>query len=297
MQLFTYQFEGKERAARRIGTQAIDLNLAVSQYFQSHRSRTAAPRLETLLDVFSNSGLLEYAQQATDWVFGHSSSMEAQFRQNGVIFSYEQAEMLAPVPVPGKVICIAGNYPAPNKLEKPDFPIVFLKPSSGVSAHQQPVILPKIAANAAYEVELAVIIGKSGRNLTNEIGDRMLEKRTSQWTSGKMFDTFTPMGPVLITPDELADFRNLNMITRVNGEIVQKGSTADMFFDVPHLISILSELTTLRRGDVILTGSPKLMDGQPAPVVSLKPGDLLQVSIENLGTLANTILAESQASA
>ena len=226
--------------------------------------------------------------------------------ENEVAFNIHDVTILAPIPRPGKVICIAGNYPAPNKLEKPDFPIVFLKPSGGVIGNQQSVVIPEAAENVAFEVELAVVIGKRGRNLTpqgtssiiagytiaNDLGDRLIEKRTSQWTSGKMFDTFTPMGPIMITPDELDDTSNLDIFTRVNDRIVQKGNTSQMFFDVPQLISYISTLTTLDPGDVILTGSPKLMEGEPNPNVILRPGDCVQVGIETITILTNPVIAE-----
>ncbi len=151
-----------------------------------------------------------------------------------------------------------------------------------------------------------MVIGRTGRHLSpdeastyiagytiaNDLGDRLLEKRTSQWTSGKMFDTFTPMGPVIFTPDELNNIGHLVMTTTVNGQVVQKGCTCEMFFDVSHLVSELSDLTTLQPGDVILTGSPKLIDGQPNPQVNLKPGDTVEVCIEGIGTLSNPVIAE-----
>jgi 2-keto-4-pentenoate hydratase/2-oxohepta-3-ene-1,7-dioic acid hydratase in catechol pathway len=109
-----------------------------------------------------------------------------------------------------------------------------------------------------------------------------------------MFDTFTPMGPTLITPDELRDTSNLNMFTKVNGKFVQKGNTSQMFFDIPYLISYLSTLTTLEPGDVILTGSPKFMDGEPNPSGVLKPDDIVEVGIEKLTSLLNPIISENQ---
>ena len=150
------------------------------------------------------------------------------------------------------------------------------------------------------------MIGKRGRNLTpqetssviagytiaNDLGDRLVEMRTSQWTSGKMYDTFTPMGPIMITPDELCDTRNLSIYTRVNDQIIQKGNTSEMFFDVPQLIGYLSTLTTLNPGDVVLTGSPKLIDGEPNPLVFLRPGDFVQTGIETIATLMNPVISE-----
>ncbi len=121
------------------------------------------------------------------------------------------------------MICIGGNFPASGKLTAPDYPVVFLKPASTITGPGMPVWVSELTTSVAYEVELVVVIGKRARNvaaedasnhiagftLANDIGDRLLEKRTSQWTSGKMFDTFTPLGPAVVTPDEIADTHNL----------------------------------------------------------------------------------------
>jgi 2-keto-4-pentenoate hydratase/2-oxohepta-3-ene-1,7-dioic acid hydratase in catechol pathway len=178
-----------------------------------------------------------------------------------------------------------------------------------VIGNGQVIIIPEVATSVAYEVELAVVIGKRSRNLmtdevdsaiagytiANDIGDRLLEKRTSQWTTGKMFDTFTPMGPVLLTSNELDETGNLSMFTKVNGQFVQKGSTSQMFFDAKELVCYLSTLTTLEVGDVILTGSPKLMDGNTNPNLNLSPGDLVEVNIDKLGSLINPVKSEEVA--
>ncbi len=107
-----------------------------------------------------------------------------------------------------------------------------------------------------------------------------------------MFDTFTPIGPILITSEELSNTSNLALFTKVNDRIVQKGNTDQMSLNVPQLISYLSALTTLDTGDVVLTGSPKLMDGEPNPIVSLRPGDCVQVGIQTIATLTNPVIAE-----
>ena len=169
-----------------------------------------------------------------------------------------------------------------------------------------PIFLTDMTQNVAIEVELALVINKPARHinvndalscvagyiLANDIGDRDLEKRTSQWTSGKMFDSFTPMGPWLITKDEIPDPNALEMTSLVNGKVVQKGNTSEMFFNCSELISILSDLTTLYPGDVILTGSTKSMDGIANPTVSLTPGDTVSINIEGLGVLSNPVIKE-----
>jgi 2-keto-4-pentenoate hydratase/2-oxohepta-3-ene-1,7-dioic acid hydratase in catechol pathway len=132
----------------------------------------------------------------------------------------------------------------------------------------------------------------AGYTMANDLGASDLEKRTSQWTTGKLMDTFCPLGPSLVTTDELNEPNNLTVTTRVNGKTVQLGSTRNMIFGVPFLLSYVSELATLEPGDVILTGSPKLMNDKPAPVVFLKPGDVVEVEIGSLGILRNPVADE-----
>jgi 2-keto-4-pentenoate hydratase/2-oxohepta-3-ene-1,7-dioic acid hydratase in catechol pathway len=132
----------------------------------------------------------------------------------------------------------------------------------------------------------------AGYTMANDLGDRLLEKRTSQWTTGKLMDTFCPVGPALVTPDAVPDPNNLEIRTWINGRLVQHGNTRQMFFSPPALISYLSHLTTLETGDIILTGSPKRLGEQPAPVLSLQPGDRMVIEIGSLGRLENPVIAE-----
>jgi 2-keto-4-pentenoate hydratase/2-oxohepta-3-ene-1,7-dioic acid hydratase in catechol pathway len=312
MQLFSYLSEGKTHFAYLAhGNIGIDLQNAY-KYFRS-KDISSSIQAEfipnSIIDIISqNEDGKRTFRMVVDWILSTITEFDSDYRQNRVIFDFAQVALLPPIPVPGKIICIAGNFPAPGKIEKPDYPIVFLKPSSGVIGHMSPIIIPQVAKNTVYEVELAVVIGKSGKNipqnkvdsfiagytLANDLGDRLLEKRTSQWTSGKMFDTFTPMGPILTSADELADSTNLKMFTKVNDQLVQKGNTSQMFFNIPFLIRYLSTLTTLEPGDVILTGSPKLMDGEPNPLCELGNGDLIEIGIEKLGSLMNPVTIKTE---
>ena len=311
MYLFTYLSQDHPAPARQVGALGIDINHSIQVYCRSHQVECPeSTEARTSLAEWLTRGEegLSLIQNATDWILESFSKVDEMSWQENILFEFDSVSLCAPIPNPGKVICIAGNYPAQGKMDKPEFPTVFLKPSSGVVGDGHNVILPAAAKNVAYEVELGVVIGRRARNiapenalacvagytLANDMGDRLLEKRTSQWTSGKMFDTFTPMGPVLVTPDELAQKDALEMTTKVNGVIVQHGRTDQMFFDIPHLVSILSELTTLLPGDIILSGSPKLMGETPNPAVSVKAGDRVEVSIEKLGTLFNPAIAEEE---
>ncbi len=265
--------------------------------------------LDTLTDLAGlDSAGMQLVKNATDWIAQSYDDSESEWQSKNLLFEFDQATLLPPIPNPGKIICIANNYPSEKQMQRPDYPTVFLKPTGGLVGDQADVLLPGIARNVAYEVELAVIIGKRAHNISpdaarsvlagfsvaNDLGDRVLEKRTSQWAIGKLFDTFTPMGPVMVTSDEFIRVGNLNMSTLVNGKVMQMGNTSQMFFDVPYLVSYLSTLTTLNPGDVILTGSPKLMEGEPDPVHYLQPGDVVEAKIDKLGSLINSVKLESQ---
>jgi acylpyruvate hydrolase len=224
----------------------------------------------------------------------------------GICFPFEEVKLLSPVPRPGKIICIGLNYPGAINAPRPEYPVIFLKAGSSVIGSGDTVYLPRLSRQIFYEAELAVVIGSrakhlapekalscvAGYTMANDLGARDLENRTSQWTTGKLMDTFCPLGPSLVTTDELAEPNNLTMTTRINGNTVQWGNTRDMIFDVPFLVSYVSELATLEPGDVILTGSPKLMNGEPAPVVYLKHGDVVEVEIGSLGILRNPVADE-----
>jgi 2-keto-4-pentenoate hydratase/2-oxohepta-3-ene-1,7-dioic acid hydratase in catechol pathway len=208
-----------------------------------------------------------------------------------------------PIPYPGKVICIGMNYPAGPDATPPEYPVVFLKPVSGLSAHNAPIRLASACENVHYEAELAFVIADrchnvpveeahshiAGYTIANDVGDQTVEKRTSQWTSGKMFDTFTPTGPVLVTADEINDPQDLLIQTWRNNELVQESSTAEMLFKIDEILAYLSTLTTLHPGDLVLTGSPKLFRGELLPQPPLQPGETIKITISSLGTLFNVI--------
>lgn len=208
-----------------------------------------------------------------------------------------------PIPDPGKVICIGMNYPLDATASRPDYPVVFLKPVSGLSAHRAPIRLARACVDVHYEAELAFVIADrchnvpveearshiAGYTIANDVGDQTVEKRTSQWTSGKMFDTFTPVGPVFVTADEIADPQDLLIQTWRNGELVQEASTREMLFKVDEVLAYLSTLTTLDPGDLILTGSPKLFRGKLRPQPPLQSGEEIKITIGSLGTLFNVI--------
>jgi acylpyruvate hydrolase len=218
-------------------------------------------------------------------------------------------DLLAPLQKPGKVVCVGLNYRshlAEIGESIPEFPILFHKAATSVIGHEQAIVLPRISRQVDYEGELAVVIGRRGKNISqpealsyvagytcaNDVSAHDLEFRTSQWTSGKMLDTFCPLGPVLVTRDELPDPGSLRLATMLNGQTVQRSGTSDMIFPVPFLVSYVSSLATLEPGDLLLTGTPAGIGCNQKPQIFLRPGDRVSVHIDGIGTLTNPVVAE-----
>jgi 2-keto-4-pentenoate hydratase/2-oxohepta-3-ene-1,7-dioic acid hydratase in catechol pathway len=221
---------------------------------------------------------------------------------------FSAARLLPPVPDPGKIICVGLNYVDhaveidPRNL--PDHPTFFARMATTLVAHNQPLLRPSVSTKLDFEGEMAVIIGKAGRMipqqraldhvggyaLFNEASVRDYQFRTSQWFLGKNFDATGAFGPELCTPEELPPgARGLFLATRVNGRVMQEGSTADMLFGVVALIVSLSEAMTLSPGDVIVTGTPSGVGFAQKPPFFLKPGDVCEIEMEGYGILRNPV--------
>lgn len=311
MRLITYRLHNQERIGALIDQIVIDVQRTCSFYCRTAHLplpfAVARPAISMAQFLEGGQPALALLRDAAAFVQAESPAHRSDLYPRGICVELGKVELLAPIPAPKKIICVGGNYPGPDQSKnKPEFPILFLKPSSSITGPGSPIRIPPTAHNVAYEVELALIIGKrakyldpqnafsciAGYTVANDIGDRDLEKRTSQWTSGKLMDTFTPLGPALVTADEIVDAGALDMRTILNGQVVQEGITSQMFFPIPDLISYISSLTTLEPGDVILTGSPKMIGDVPAPALALKPGDKIAVEIEPVGCLENSVVAE-----
>lgn len=221
-----------------------------------------------------------------------------------------QVSLLAPIPRPPKLICIGLNYrehAAESKKEVAAVPTVFSKFSTAVIGPGEPIVLPKNSAKPDYEAELAVVIGKGGRHIPedrwrehvfgytmlNDVSARDFQMETSQWIMGKTFDTFAPLGPAVVTADEIADPQNLAISLLLSGEVMQDSNTREMIFPVPRLIGFLSSVFTLEPGDVIATGTPAGVGFARHPPRWLRPGDVVTVRVEGLGELTNPVIAET----
>ncbi len=250
-------------------------------------------------------------QQADGSVTRTTGELFGELRDTGE--PVEVARTLAPL-VPCDIYCIGLNY-AKHAEEGgkpiPENPVVFMKSTAAVQAPGAPIVLPrKLRSDRVdYECELVVIIGKACKNVLrdraldyvfgytggNDVSARDWQRNGGggQWVRGKTFDTFAPLGPVLVTADEIPNPNSLGIRTKLNGEVMQDWNTDDMIFDVPTLIEFLSGSTTLLPGTTIFTGTPHGVGFARTPPVYLQPGDTVSVEIDSIGTLTNPVVEES----
>ncbi|MBC8338776.1 MAG: fumarylacetoacetate hydrolase family protein [Alphaproteobacteria bacterium] len=214
-----------------------------------------------------------------------------------------------PVTGVGKIVAVGINYKAHGeeaKMDIPDEPILFTKAVTSLSGPNDPVVLPKGSKKGDWEVELAVVIGRraqyvsqsealgviAGYSIMNDVSEREYQlERDGQWLKGKSFDTFAPLGPWLVTPDEVSDPQNLNLWLEVNGDRRQDGNTSSMIFGIGHIISSISSYMTLMPGDVIPTGTPPGVGLGRVPPMYLKPGDVMRLGVEGLGEQTQQVKA------
>ncbi|WP_420402364.1 fumarylacetoacetate hydrolase family protein [Nisaea sp.] len=285
MRIFTFNKQGTPTLGARLGDKAVDLS-------------RAAPDLPR--DMLS---LLRAGPEAMDKVRvaveGASETLEI-----GSI------EYCVPIADPPKVLCVGRNYAAHAKeggAEPPSYPDIFMRSRLSLIPHNAPIIRPKLSGNLDYECELLIVIGKTAHNVTEEqaldcvagysiFNDATLrdyQRRTTQWTIGKNFDGTGPIGPEVVTPDELpAGCVGLQIQTRLNGEVMQNANTSDMIFPVAKTISLLSQTMTLEPGDLIATGTPEGVGYARKPPVWMRDGDVVEIEVEGIGVLRNPIAEE-----
>jgi len=221
------------------------------------------------------------------------------------------AKILAPIASPPKIICLGLNYrdhAAEQNAPLPSEPIIFMKPCTTVVGPDEPIVKPAFVKQLDYEAELAVVIGKKGKDIAvedaknhifgytcfNDVSARDIQFKDKQWTRGKSFDTFAPMGPCITTTDQIGETENLWIRARVNGELRQNSSTRNMVFNVYEIVHELSRVMTLEPRDVIATGTPAGVGFAMKPEPKfLSLGDVVEIEIENIGTLRNKVAANT----
>jgi acylpyruvate hydrolase len=285
MKLISYYKNEQIRTGVVDGDQVVDLNEAVPS--MSHDLLTA---LNSGMDV--------------------TAAAKVALTSAAPRMAYASLKLAAPVPRPGKIICLGLNYYDHAKeggRDKPDYPWFFYRGASSLIAHGEAGLRPRVSERLDYEAELAVIIGKRAKHLSeadalscvfgyscfNDISVRDYQKKTPQWTIGKNFDNSGPFGPVLVTADELAPgATGLSIQSRLNGKVMQDANTTDMIWGVAETIKLLTECMTLEPGDVIIMGTPAGVGQARVPPVWMKDGDVVEIEIERIGTLTTPIKNE-----
>ena len=223
-------------------------------------------------------------------------------------------KLVAPVPRPPKLICVGLNYrdhAIESKMEIPTVPTIFNKFPNVVIGPDDAIVLPKNSKRPDYEAEMAFVIGKGGRHIPaekwrehvfgytimNDVSARDFQMATSQWLMGKTFDTFAPMGPVLVSADEIPDPHALDISLTINGETLQNSNTRELIFKIPDLVAFLSSVVTLEPGDIVSTGTPSGVGFARKPPRYLQPGDDVVVRVQGIGELRNRVVAEEIAAA
>jgi 2,4-diketo-3-deoxy-L-fuconate hydrolase len=213
-----------------------------------------------------------------------------------------------PVVRPSKLICLGKNYlehAQEGNFEAPEKPLLFAKAPSALTGPKDPIILPRSCGQVDWEVELALVVGREGKRIPrdrawdyiagytvmNDVSGREAQFGDGQWFRGKSFDTFAPLGPALVTPDEIEDIRNLQLTAMVDDQVMQTGNTGDLVFDIPHLMAYISEDITLLPGDVISTGTPAGVGIFRTPPITLAAGNVVTCRIDTLGELVNPVVA------
>ena len=281
MKLIRYGAAGSERPGVIIDDKRYDVSAIIKDYDE---------------DFFENNGLVRLKDHIT--------------KNKGNLPMVDDNERLgSPVARPSKILCIGLNYADHAKETNaplPSEPILFMKSTTSLVGPDDDIMIPKGSEKTDWEVELAVVISKkasyvdegqalehvAGYVLHNDVSERAFQlERNGTWDKGKGCDTFAPLGPFLVTPDELTDINNLNLWLTVNGEKMQDGTTANLIFSIPFLISYISQFMTLLPGDVISTGTPAGVGLGFKPPVYLKPGDVVELGIEGLGTARQQVIA------
>ncbi len=299
MKLVTFSTDGAPRIGALVGESILDLAAAA-------RVLPGVPRPESLA-----GGMLSLLDAGAEGMAAAAAAVAAATEDPaalaGALVPAGRVRILAPLPRPRKIVCIGLNYRdhcEENNFPLPKSPVIFSKYTTAVVGPGDDIVKPEETEQLDYEAEFAFVIGKGGRNIpeaealdhvagytiVNDVSARDIQFADGQWVRGKTFDTFAPMGPALVTADEIPDPHNLDIRLTLNGAVMQNSNTRHLIFNVPYLISFLSRGFTWEPGDLVSTGTPGGVGVFRDPKVFLKPGDVVTITIESLGTLTNAVV-------
>jgi 2-keto-4-pentenoate hydratase/2-oxohepta-3-ene-1,7-dioic acid hydratase in catechol pathway len=313
MRLLTFECNGRQRLGAELDGRIVDLQsaFALSAMTTVGFTSDALERAERLLPCdmaqffcCGSGACFDAARTGLDFAGRLSENMGTR----GIFYEEREITRLAPVSRPTKIICLGLNY-RDHAIESgapiPTEPVVFSKYPTAVIGPEAPIVLPPDSEEVDFEAELVFVIGRSGRNIPEadamlyvagytcghdvSARDYQIRRGGSQWMVGKTFDTFAPLGPALVTPDELPDPHHLRIQCRVNGVTMQDSNTEQMIFNIPQTIAYLSRIMTLEAGDVVFTGTPPGVGMARKPPVFLKDGDVVEIEVEGIGVLRNPV--------
>jgi 2-keto-4-pentenoate hydratase/2-oxohepta-3-ene-1,7-dioic acid hydratase in catechol pathway len=305
MKLITFSADGHTRLGALVNNDVIDLAAAAALEYGDGASTNP-----TVLAALTNmQDCLTHWAQTHPLLQDLLGKVDASYRATvgSVRYPLDQVKLEAPVPNPGKIACIGLNYAdhcREQDVPLPERPLLFAKFPSAVIAPGEDINWPAGASSQVdYEAELAVVIGRTasrvrrenalahiaGYTIVNDVSARDVQFADGQWIRGKSFDTFCPMGPYMLTADEIEDPQNLTIKCEVNGKSLQDSNTFEMIFPVAEIIAFISRTSTLNPGDVICTGTPAGVGVFRDPKVFLNPGDVVSIEIEKLGQLKNQV--------
>ncbi|MEC1756845.1 fumarylacetoacetate hydrolase family protein [Schinkia azotoformans] len=307
MKLITFTVAGSTRIGAVTNENVVDLNAAY-EALQDSQGKIRAKQIAEAYVPNDMTGFLQGGKESMQYANEaiHFALENKEYKGRTLVFAKKDVKVGAPVPEPGKMICVGHNY-REHILEMgrqiPEFPVVFAKFSNTVIGPEDDIPFFPISEQLDYEAEFAFVIGKRARNVSqeealdyvagytivNDVTYRDIQRRTIQWLQGKSVDGTAPMGPWLVTTDELTNPSGLEVVLTVNGEERQHTNTANLVFSVQYLVEFLSNLMTLEPGDVILTGTPGGVGVAMDPPSFLKDGDVVSISIDGVGVLENKV--------
>ena len=308
MKLVTFEKGEGLRLGAVVGGYVLDLNAALKG--------SAAGTDIDMLSLLELEDGLKLAQGAVDEAAKLvEEGGDGALRAEGALHALDEVEVQAPIPRPRKnIVCLGLNYAEHvregghdrnQERPLPKVPIYFTKAPTTVTGPYGDIVYPRATERLDYEVELAIVIGREGKYIPekevydhiagytvfNDVTARDLQRSHAQWFKGKSLDTFAPMGPYLVTPDEVGDPQDLDIWLKVNGEVRQSSNTKSMIFDIKTLVSTLSQGLTLEAGDIIATGTPSGV-GSSHPSGFLNVGDVVETGVEKVGVLRNKVVKE-----
>lgn len=309
MRLLTFDHDGAARAGAALDNASgkVVIDLAAAGDLLGSTWQDTAVSLASVHDIIAGG---EEARARVASIVERAATDDGRelLLKLGAAHKLADVRCLPPIARPGKIVCIGQNYRAhilEMGRELPKYPVLFAKFANTLVGHASPIVLPRVSSQVDYEAELMVVIGRrckdvapadalahvAGYTIFNDVSVRDYQRRTTQFLQGKTFDTAGPVGPWIVTADEVPDPHNLRIQLRLNGETMQDGNTSDFIFDVPTIVSYLSEIMTLEPGDLIATGTPEGVGAARDPQVFLRAGDTVEIEIEGLGVLRNPVVA------